>query len=82
MDHVYQKISKKLNDSRDQKLEIDRTELQKWAATLIDIEKGQVDAIVMGSSEGNICKCGKPFHERDLEHGMCHQCFREVPEKY
>lgn len=28
----------------------------------------------------SVCDCGKPHHERDLEHGMCHQCWEPTKE--
>lgn len=35
---------------------------------------------VVGRSEQLFCDCGKPYHERDLEHGMCHQCWEPTKE--
>lgn len=35
---------------------------------------------VVGRSEQLVCDCGKPYHERDLEHGMCHQCWEPTKE--
>jgi len=35
---------------------------------------------VVGQSEQLVCDCGKPYHERDLEHGMCHQCWEPTKE--
>lgn len=35
---------------------------------------------VSGQSEQLVCDCGKHYHERDLEHGMCHQCWEPTKE--
>lgn len=35
---------------------------------------------VVGQSEQLVCECGKHYHERDLEHGMCHQCWEPTKE--
>ena len=37
-------------------------------------------ALVVGRSEQLVCDCGKPYHERDLEHGMCHNCWEPTKE--
>ena len=35
---------------------------------------------VVGRSEQLVCDCGKPYHERDLEHGLCHKCWEPTKE--
>ena len=35
---------------------------------------------VVGRSEQLVCDCGKPYHERDLEHAMCHKCWEPIKE--
>jgi len=36
---------------------------------------------VVGQSGQLVCDCGKPYHERDLEHGMCHKCWQPIIEE-
>jgi hypothetical protein len=35
---------------------------------------------VVWRSEQLVCDCGKPYHEKDLEHGMCHKCWEPTKE--
>lgn len=43
------------------------------------VEKLRLDPVTgYHNRKKGLCTCGKPFHERDLEHGVCHKCFREI----